>query len=366
MKGASPATATELVRPQLPQLVPPELSLRLRQVPDGRMLSDRTTCPFTVAREFAADVERDLALTPKQLQSKYLYDALGSSLFDAICRLPWYRITRAEMRLLGAHADRDRRARSGDDKRDDRRARMRQRREADAAGGSARAARRERARPPDRHLVAGARADRAAAAPVAARVGRRPLVDVRGRAAHGGAPRVDGSTMLVLLLGSNIGNFDPPAAARFLERIRAALCDPGDLLLLGADLVKPERRSAARLRRPARRDGGVQQEPAGPDQPRAGRARSISRRSIIAPCGTAETRRIEMHLVSRARQTRRSVAAADIGRPPSRATSRSGPRARTSTSRTASSRWAADAAFATRDQWIDAEAQFALTLMTAL
>src|SRR6476659_10665003 len=55
--------------------------------------------------EFAADVRRDLALTPKQLQSKYLYDALGSSLFDAICRLPWYRITRAESRLLSIHAD---------------------------------------------------------------------------------------------------------------------------------------------------------------------------------------------------------------------------------------------------------------------
>src|SRR6266404_4845250 len=55
-------------------------------------------------RGFAADVRRDLALTPKQIQSKYLYDALGSSLFEAICRLPWYRITRAEHRLLLAHA----------------------------------------------------------------------------------------------------------------------------------------------------------------------------------------------------------------------------------------------------------------------
>src|SRR5438105_6572543 len=54
--------------------------------------------------DFAADVQRDLALTPKQLQSKYLYDALGSSLFEAICRLPWYRITRAERGLLDRHA----------------------------------------------------------------------------------------------------------------------------------------------------------------------------------------------------------------------------------------------------------------------
>src|SRR5574339_656393 len=53
--------------------------------------------------EFAADVTRDLTLSPKQLQSKYLYDPLGSSLFDAICRLPWYRITRAELRLLARH-----------------------------------------------------------------------------------------------------------------------------------------------------------------------------------------------------------------------------------------------------------------------
>src|SRR4051812_12822717 len=54
--------------------------------------------------EFAAEVRRDLQLTPKQLQSKYLYDPLGSSLFEAICRLPWYRITRAENRLLALHA----------------------------------------------------------------------------------------------------------------------------------------------------------------------------------------------------------------------------------------------------------------------
>ena len=54
--------------------------------------------------EFAAEVARDLQLTPKQLQSKYLYDQLGSSLFEAICRLPWYRITRAESRLLCRHA----------------------------------------------------------------------------------------------------------------------------------------------------------------------------------------------------------------------------------------------------------------------
>ena len=62
------------------------------------------TTTRSLAAEFAADVDRDLALMPKQLQSKYLYDALGSSLFEAICRLPWYRITRSETELLAKHA----------------------------------------------------------------------------------------------------------------------------------------------------------------------------------------------------------------------------------------------------------------------
>lgn len=52
---------------------------------------------------FAADVRSYLSLTPRQLPSQYFYDALGSSIFQAICRLPWYGITRAESRLLAAH-----------------------------------------------------------------------------------------------------------------------------------------------------------------------------------------------------------------------------------------------------------------------
>jgi uncharacterized SAM-dependent methyltransferase len=44
----------------------------------------------------------------------------------------------------------------------------------------------------------------------------------------------------VLFLGSNIGNFTPPVARGLLAHIRQLL-RPGDALLLGADLVKPER-----------------------------------------------------------------------------------------------------------------------------
>jgi uncharacterized SAM-dependent methyltransferase len=44
---------------------------------------------------------------------------------------------------------------------------------------------------------------------------------------------------MVLFLGSNIGNFDPPGATAFLRRIRESLV-AGDSLLISADLVKPE------------------------------------------------------------------------------------------------------------------------------
>src|SRR6476469_10898439 len=52
---------------------------------------------------FAGDVEYYLTLSPRQLPSRYLSDALGSALFEAICELPWYRITHAERGLLTRH-----------------------------------------------------------------------------------------------------------------------------------------------------------------------------------------------------------------------------------------------------------------------
>ena len=59
---------------------------------EGVALSGRT--------DFVSDVAEYLQRTPRQLPSRYFYDALGSALFDAICRLPWYRVTRAETALL--------------------------------------------------------------------------------------------------------------------------------------------------------------------------------------------------------------------------------------------------------------------------
>jgi L-histidine N-alpha-methyltransferase len=186
--------------------------------------------------DFAADVKRDLALTPKQIQSKYLYDALGSCLFEAISRLPWYRITRAEGRLLSRWADQvvapltdpltlvELGCGSGE--------------KIAMLAESLRI----RRRPVSVHLIdisptALEQSERA--------LGRFEHISIVGHRAtyeeglvRAAAGRGRG-TMFVLFLGSNIGNFDPPASHEFLSEIRRAL-RPGDALLLGADLVKPE------------------------------------------------------------------------------------------------------------------------------
>src|SRR3954463_4782377 len=211
-----------------------------RRSASGPRISD--LAPRPDVEQFAADVARDLALAPRQLQSKYLYDALGSSLFEAICRLPWYRITRAEQRLLEQHA-REVVVRLCPDARTEplivelgcgsgekivilgealqaleRRARVHL---IDISPQALEQSERTLGRL--RHISV---------------VGHRETYEVGLRRAAA-ERRADGP-MLVLLLGSNIGNFDPPAARGFLDAIRGALA-PGDALLLGADLVKPER-----------------------------------------------------------------------------------------------------------------------------
>src|SRR5512138_400794 len=55
--------------------------------------------------EFAAEVRTGLTRTDqKELPSKYLYDDVGSALFEVISVLPEYGLTRADERLLRRHA----------------------------------------------------------------------------------------------------------------------------------------------------------------------------------------------------------------------------------------------------------------------
>ena len=52
----------------------------------------------------AREVRAGLARAPRSIPPKYFYDARGSRLFDAICDLPEYYLTRAEASLLERHA----------------------------------------------------------------------------------------------------------------------------------------------------------------------------------------------------------------------------------------------------------------------
>ena len=56
------------------------------------------------AAEFAQSVRAGLSKPQKELHSRYLYDELGSALFEAITYLPEYGLTRADERLLQEHA----------------------------------------------------------------------------------------------------------------------------------------------------------------------------------------------------------------------------------------------------------------------
>lgn len=57
------------------------------------------------AGDFRAEVLEGLADTPKRLPTKYFYDARGSQLFDAICALPEYYPTRAEIEITQREAE---------------------------------------------------------------------------------------------------------------------------------------------------------------------------------------------------------------------------------------------------------------------
>src|SRR5579872_3080673 len=53
----------------------------------------------------ARDVLRGLSGEPKAIPSKYFYDDRGSRLFERICELPEYYVTRAEVAVLVREAD---------------------------------------------------------------------------------------------------------------------------------------------------------------------------------------------------------------------------------------------------------------------
>jgi L-histidine Nalpha-methyltransferase len=183
--------------------------------------------------EFASDVQYYLLQDPRQLPSRYFYDDLGSTLFDAICHLPWYPITRAELRLLASHGAQILERASASTILElgcgngDKLLTLLRTNAVHAARSSV-------------HLVDLSPAALADAVDKLSAMGLRVATHVAtyeaGLHAAAGA-FVRPGRALVLFLGSNIGNFDPPASNALSRGIRSEL-RPGDALLLGADLVK--------------------------------------------------------------------------------------------------------------------------------
>ena len=194
-----------------------------------------TTAPGSRSR-FAIDVQDFLTQRPRQLPSRYLYDDLGSALFEAICRLPWYPLTRAELRLLKAHAPEilndgvttviELGSGSG--------AKLS---ELIAAAGAGR----DRL---DVHLVDVSKSALSQASGALESFENVHILTHETTYEVGLEESVLARPFpgrrLALFLGSNIGNFDPPGRDAFLGSVRTAL-DEGDGFLLGVDLVKPER-----------------------------------------------------------------------------------------------------------------------------
>lgn len=191
------------------------------------------------ADNFSADVRAGLTSTPKTLSPRYFYDDLGSFLFEAICRLDEYYVTRAEDEILRTSSD-----------------------EIIAALPD-----------PIRLVELGCGTAVKTRHVIDAALRRQPALDyfpididggtlgatAEALSAEYGALRITGiaasfddglhelearlatadSHTLVLFLGSTIGNLDPEGQREILQSVRRAL-RPGDALLLGADRVKSE------------------------------------------------------------------------------------------------------------------------------
>jgi dimethylhistidine N-methyltransferase len=181
---------------------------------------------------FQADVLAGLARKPKRLSCKYFYDRRGSQLFDDICRLPEYYLTRCELAIMDRYAGQM----------------------ADEIGPRAMLVELGSGSSVKVRLLLDQLEHAAAYAPVdiswehlhatAGRLGRDyPGLEILPTAADFTerlwlpASRVTPRRRIVYFPGSTIGNFRMGAARRILRRI-ALLCGHDGALLLGVDLEK--------------------------------------------------------------------------------------------------------------------------------
>lgn len=185
---------------------------------------------------FASDVRDGLSKPQRELPSRYLYDEVGTALYETITLLPEYGLNRADERLLRRHASSILKHLPASLM------------VAELGSGSARKTR--------WLLEALARRDQVIYYPIdisaaalrkcrqeLASLGSISLVGLENSYLEGlrevVSRRRPGQTLLILFLGSTIGNFNRPVAEEFLREIRRRL-QPGDALLLGTDLEKAE------------------------------------------------------------------------------------------------------------------------------
>ena len=208
---------------QTAQTLPPVA----QPVPDSRL------------EELAADVRAGLTKRDQEeLPSKYLYDDIGSALFEVITLLPEYGLTRAEQRILAEHADSIARQLPSPVV------------VAELGSGSGKKTRLilealARRQPTTYHPIELSHKALVMCTRELDRIDSVSIVGYESEYLEGLSEVAErrrangrGEHLLVLFLGSSIGNFDRGPGEEFLRQIRQKLI-PGDALLLGADLEKP-------------------------------------------------------------------------------------------------------------------------------
>ena len=189
------------------------------------------------ATAFADDVRQGLTAVQKAIPPRHFYDELGSALFEAICRLPEYYVTRAENELLGRHGADIAAALGPVD------------RLVELGSGSSR-----KTRLLLNELTAGGRALEYVPVDIDATMleasGRdlqaeypsltvTPLAQDFQRAARRLRRMPPAQRTAVLFLGSTIGNLHGSEVTTLLREFHEAL-GSGDTMLIGADLRKPK------------------------------------------------------------------------------------------------------------------------------
>ena len=319
-----------------------------------------TVLPVRHVMEFAAEVRAGLTKSSqRELPSKYLYDELGSALFEAICVLPEYGLTRADARLLENHARE-----------------IVQRlplplQVAELGSGTGKKTRwiLEALSQRQKTYYYPIEISPSALAACEKELGQIDLVSVVGyeqpyleglRAVAGRRGETD--HLLVLFLGSTIGNFDRDAGYKFLRDVRQTLL-PGDALLLGTDLEKDIRTQILAYDDPAGVTAAFNLNILGRINRELDANFNLGAFRHEARWNSEE-RRIEMHLVSLRRQ------AVDIPAAGLRMMLNEGESIWTESSHKYKAeevlKMAADTGFRCEGQWIDQEWPFAQNLLVAI